>query len=175
MNTPSPVPGIPGLLFIKETLQEDQRAELLRNIDQQPWSTSLRRRVQQYGYMYDYTHKVIQPQYLGPLPAWLDPLLQALPQARWNQCIINEYCVGQGIGQHTDNRRFGPIVASYTVEGQCNMILRPYWSSDWLPKNVHPFQENETYIFSGSARSEWTHEIIPVAHRRVSITLRTME
>lgn len=42
--------SISGLRYIPHFISSEAEAELIRIIDQQPWLTDLRRRVQHYGY-----------------------------------------------------------------------------------------------------------------------------
>jgi len=52
--TIAPVPSIPGLNYIPEYISAQQENELIYIIDAQPWITELKRRVQHYGWRYDY-------------------------------------------------------------------------------------------------------------------------
>ena len=45
----------------------DQEHNIINWLDQQPWSTSLSRRTQNYGYQYDYTRKNIHPEPTTPI------------------------------------------------------------------------------------------------------------
>ena len=46
--------GIPGLIYISNYISPATAKSLLEIIDQQPWLNELKRRVQHYGYRYDY-------------------------------------------------------------------------------------------------------------------------
>jgi alkylated DNA repair dioxygenase AlkB len=99
---------IPGLKYIADFVSEQEQNDLVQVIDTHPWDQSLTRRVQQYGYKYDYTKKTVDSSlYLGALPAWLSPYLQRLLAQKLfadmpDQVIINEYLPGQGISRHLD-------------------------------------------------------------------------
>ncbi len=62
-----------------------------------PWCTDLKRRVQHYGYRYDYkARQARRDDYLGPLPALFQQLAERLTfeghfQAVPDQVIVNEY------------------------------------------------------------------------------------
>ena len=66
----------------------------------------IRRRVQHYGYIYNYQHKTITRKgYLGLLPKFLAPLLKKVHLVTPNildQITINEYPPGIGIAAHID-------------------------------------------------------------------------
>ena len=48
-------------------------------VDGEPWLADIWRRVQHYGYRYDYTRRSVDPsQCLGPLPAWAQPVAERL-------------------------------------------------------------------------------------------------
>ena len=97
---------VPGLSLLPDFITEDEERELLSVIDQQPWLADLQRRVQHYGYRYDYTaRQVTADLYLGVLPDWLQPLAtrlhcEGLFATQPDQVIVNEYQLGQGIALH---------------------------------------------------------------------------
>lgn len=69
--------GIPGLHIHTEFITPNEEAVLLQHIDQQPWTHLAKRRVQHYGYKFEYSQRGVDPkQRLGTLPAWVQ-LLQA--------------------------------------------------------------------------------------------------
>lgn len=102
------MPDIPGLRYVADHVDKAREQALIALVDRQPWLTELRRRVQHYGYRYDYKGRKVGPEmYLGPLPDWLLPLCQQLKDAGLtprvaDQVIVNEYEPGQGIAPHVD-------------------------------------------------------------------------
>lgn len=50
---------ISGLSYIPDFISAQEQACLLSQIDQQPWLTDLKRRVQHYGYKYDYKARTV--------------------------------------------------------------------------------------------------------------------
>jgi alkylated DNA repair dioxygenase AlkB len=97
-------------------------------INCQSWLTDLRRRVQHYGFKYDYKgRKVTAEMRLGPLPNWLLALCEELkdrglmPRVA-DQVIVNEYEPGQGIAPHVDCVScFDDTIASLTLGSSCIM------------------------------------------------------
>ncbi|PHX42880.1 hypothetical protein AO263_27440, partial [Pseudomonas sp. NZIPFR-PS5] len=90
--------GVPRGLTVSEdfiTLIEEQ--QLLEAVDNAYWLDDLRRRVQHYGWKYDYGSRSIKPSsFLGPLPDWADVLAtrmvdQGLVTEKPDQVIVNEY------------------------------------------------------------------------------------
>ncbi len=70
---------ISGSTYIPEFISVQEQDLLVSQIDQQSWLTDLKRRVQHYGYKYDYKVRTVGGDaYLGPLPAWLSSLSKKL-------------------------------------------------------------------------------------------------
>jgi len=73
------IPDIKGLSYIPDFISHDEECALIEVIDQQPWLSDLKRRVQHYGYKYDYkARSVTKGAYLGPLPDWLQSIVNRL-------------------------------------------------------------------------------------------------
>lgn len=67
--------AIPRLTYIPDFISTQEQDFSLAQIDQQLWLNDLKRRVQHYGYKYDYKARAIgNDAYLGPLPDWLSSL-----------------------------------------------------------------------------------------------------
>src|SRR5690348_2233095 len=92
-----PIMNVPGLTYRPDFLDADEETELIAVIDRQPWITELKRRVQHYGYRYDYKRRAVdESMRLGPLPDWLGGLLDRVSAEgglaqRPDQVIVNEY------------------------------------------------------------------------------------
>jgi alkylated DNA repair dioxygenase AlkB len=101
-------PDISGLTYIPDFITREEEQSLLNNIDSSPWLNNLKRRVQHYGYKYDYRARTVNDDaHLGLLPEWAMPLSQrffkkGIFSAVPDQVIINEYEPGQGISAHID-------------------------------------------------------------------------
>jgi alkylated DNA repair dioxygenase AlkB len=178
--------SIPGLHYCSNYIDEAEQQELLGIIDQQPWLTDLKRRVQHYGYKYDYKARMVTPElYLGPLPDWLVPLAhrlhsEGLFSAVPDQAIINEYLPGQGISAHVDCVPcFGREIASLSLGSACVMEFTHTHHN----KQTKVLEPRSLFVLSGPARYEWQH-CIPARKsdviggikinraRRVSVTFR---
>ncbi len=91
------------LLYIPDFLAESDQLALLAEIDALEWSTELKRRVQHYGYKYDYTAKSVSVSMLvGPLPEKCQALavrlhVEGIFAKIPDQLIVNEYMPGQGM------------------------------------------------------------------------------
>ena len=105
-------PIVPGLVYRPNFLGEEAEQRLVEWIDMQAWSNELKRRVQHYGWRYDYGGRRVDPSMrLGKLPAVLLKLARRLFDAKLvpqmpDQVIVNEYLAGQGISAHMDAGSF---------------------------------------------------------------------
>jgi alkylated DNA repair dioxygenase AlkB len=179
---------IPGLAYVPAYLDPEAQPSLLATIDAQPWLSDLRRRVQHYGYRYDYTRKALDDSlYLGPLPDWAATLAQRLHADGFiaavpDQLIVNEYLPGQGIASHVDCVPcFGDTVLSLSLGGPCVMDLTHISSRTAVSLLLEP---GSLLVLRDAARYAWRHGIaarksdqyagrtIP-RRRRVSLTSRT--
>jgi alkylated DNA repair dioxygenase AlkB len=180
---------IPGLKYVPEFVAEPDETILLAAIDAAPWLVDLKRRVQHYGYRYDYKSRSVNPSmYLGPLPAWAQPLAARLAADGHmamtpDQLIVNEYEPGQGITAHVDCVPcFGPVVCSLTLGSQCVMKLTPV---DGEGGEAILLQRRSLIVLANQVRYNWRHAIpgrksdnvggqIMPRQRRVSLTFRTV-
>jgi len=182
-------PAIPGLRYLPDFINAETKAALLATIDQQPWLNDLKRRVQHYGWRYDYKARGIgQDLRIGAIPDWLAGLCERLSaegifSRAPDQVIINEYQPGQGISAHVDCVPcFGDTIASLSLGSACVMDLTHATTGE---KQSHLLEQRSLIILSGDARYRWQHAIparksdkwcgqtIPRA-RRISLTFRTV-
>ncbi|MGJ8561865.1 MAG: alpha-ketoglutarate-dependent dioxygenase AlkB [Litorimonas sp.] len=179
-----------GLTYLENYISDDETDRLVQEIDAAPWRTDLKRRVQHYGYRYDYkARQARRDDYLGPLPALFQQLAERLTfeghfQAVPDQVIVNEYQPGQGISAHIDCQPcFGETIASLSLLSAC--VIR--FASQTLSQQMElHLQSASLLVLSGDARHLWTHAI-PVRKtdvfegqkyfrsRRLSLTFRTMK
>jgi len=183
------VPQIDGLHYIPDFISGNDEAKLLQTIDAQIWRADLRRRVQHYGYVYDYkTRNISRDLWLGALPGWLSELTNKLVTEKYfkrapDQVIINEYEAGQGIAPHIDCVPcFGDTIASLSIGSPIDMNFQ---NPKTGVKASLRLASKSLLIFSGSARQQWQHGIasrksdivngtrIPRT-RRVSLTFRNV-
>lgn len=194
-NSKQPWPKPPGLGLLGDFVSSSEEHGLVSIIDKMPWSTELKRRVQHYGYQYDYkARRVDETSYLGPLPEWLDHLCDRLTghlifDARPDQVIINEYKPGQGISPHTDCIPcFGDTIASLSLTSQCKMRFSKAHTegqSSGVDDIEMTLKPRSLLVMKGEARHHWKHGIparrsdmvdgvrIPRS-RRISLTFRTI-
>ncbi|MAR56066.1 MAG: alpha-ketoglutarate-dependent dioxygenase AlkB [Rickettsiales bacterium] len=178
---------IAGLSYLANFITKEEEAALIRTIDAQPWLNDLKRRVQHYGWKYDYKVRGISEDLrLGELPDWLAKYARRLHiegyfSQRPDQVIVNEYLPGQGISPHTDCLPcFGDTIASLSLGSACVMDFTQ--DKQKVPQSLEP---RSLVILSGDARYYWKHGIaarktdsmdgIKVSRRRrLSLTFRTI-
>jgi len=181
------VTKIPRLTLIPQFVSALEEKNLLGWIDKQPWSTTLSRRVQQYGFAYDYTNLNAVPASTTAIPAELTPLMDKLTahmSRKPDQVIINEYMPGQGIAHHIDHvTHFGPVVCSVSLGSACVMEFKHKRTAEIKEIVLEP---KSALVLTGEARYDWMHSI-PKRRtdrvgtrkiqrtRRVSITFRLMK
>ena len=177
-----------GLELYFDFISPEEEKQLLKNIDDNIWLNDLSRRVQHYGYKYDYrARKIDNSFYLGELPQWLNnialklysnKLIDFLP----DQAIINEYEPGQGIASHIDCEPcFGDTIISLSLGSSCVMNFSRDVNS--IDKTAILLEPRVLVIMKNESRYDWFHGIPPrksdkfndnliKRQRRVSITFR---
>ena len=179
---------INGFQYVKNYISEYQHDWLLAEIDKYEWLDDLKRRVQHYGFKYDYkARKVNYDMRIGELPEWLKRLSQKLHKDKHmpeiaDQVIINEYKPGQGISSHIDCEPcFEDTIVSLSLGSGCIMDFTNKF--DKTKKIAVWLEPRSLVILSGEARYAWLHGIATrktdawdgqkhVRQRRVSLTFR---
>ena len=179
---------IPGLTLLPDFVSSSEEQSLLQSIDEAQWLHDLQRRVQHYGYKYDYKARSINhSMHIGPLPSWSEIITQRMIDQDLinftpDQLIINEYIPGQGIAAHTDCEPcFGDTIISLSLGGTCVMN---FTTKNDTKESVPILLENRCLvIMRKESRYNWTHGIAArksdvfndnkfLRKRRVSMTWR---
>lgn len=157
------VAGVPGLLYLPEFITPSEEKELLAHIDRAPRLSDLKRRVQHYGYKYDYRARAIDDSMsLGPIPEWLGSVRQRQVERGLfcelaDQVIINEYEPGQGITDHIDCEPcFGATVVSLSLGSTCVMKFTHKDTRETVGCLLAP---RSAVVLQGEARYKWMHGI----------------
>ena len=176
-----------GAAIVPDFIAPAEEERILLRISEAPWSAELRRRVQHYGYSYDYRGSA-PPGPAPEFPRWVRVMAErmadrfggALPE----QCIVNEYRPGQGIGMHADHAQFGPVVASLSLAAAWPMRfrprhVRPYASGALAGDETVTLPRRSLLVLAGAARRDWMHGIDAAASAaetvpRLSATFRTL-
>jgi alkylated DNA repair dioxygenase AlkB len=156
------VTDVPGLSFAANVVSREQEMEALKQIAAGKWdNTSLKRRVQHYGYKYLYSGTGLEP--ADPIPAWAKDLYELCATTGFgcseypDQVIVNEYAPGQGIGAHIDHERmFTDYVLVISLGGGCVMEFKHKDTRQIVQKYLPP---RSVYKLQADARYQWTHAI----------------
>lgn len=174
-----------GLQLLPDFITYVEEADLIAIIDSLEWDRSMKRRVQHYGWRYDYkARQVVHDNYLGPLPDWAQRLAVRLHDLEVvsevpDQVIVNNYDGAQGITKHIDCRECfrGPVVTISLLETWDMVFTRKL--GEETVRFVQQLPRCSAAVLDQEARSVWQHEIperltehgVPRG-RRVSITFR---
>ena len=162
-NTPELYNAIPGLVYRSDFITPSEEMQLIESIDSAPWNTELKRRVQHYGWRYDYKQRHIdESMHIGPLPDWAQELAHRLVRDGLmrhlaDQVIVNEYREKQGISAHSDQPHvFHDEVGMVSLLETWNMVFRRRGSKHRVEL---PLERRSVTVLTKDARYEWTHEI----------------
>jgi len=172
-----------GLIYVTDFMPAAEQVKLLTAIDEREWSQELKRRVQHYGYRYDYkARQVDRSMRLGPLPDFVHDVLNELrmheaARSVFDQLIVNEYLPGQGIAAHIDCEPcFDDRIAIISLGWRYEMEFQHVKSRSTVTLML---AQGSLLVLSGPVRYEWTHRIRPrlkdhgvSRRRRVSLTFR---
>lgn len=186
------IPEISGLHYLPGFLTPIQQNDALSHIFDAEWMYDLERRVQHYGWRYDYRAKnIARDMHIGFLPSWLNNIAKRLYHETElfddvpDQAIVNEYEAGQGIAMHVDRKCFGKAIATISLGDAWKMDFRPLGGAKDETKQIL-LEEGSALVLVGEARDRWLHGI-PRRKRercangdwrerrlRVSLTFRTV-
>ncbi|GLT91357.1 hypothetical protein SLE2022_092480 [Rubroshorea leprosula] len=188
--------NIPGLYLLHDFISAKEEEELLAEVDNRPWKSLAKRRIQHYGYEFHYeTRDVDTRQHLD---------IKDSSSLVLDQLTVNEYPPGVGLSPHIDTHSaFEGFIFSLSLAGPCIMEFRRYSESACYPKTALVTDMNgespengkllrkaiylpprSVLLLSGEARYAWHHyiphhkidkvnqSIIRRGSRRVSFTLR---
>lgn len=186
---------IQGLYIIADFIDVEEESRLLAFFDCQKWDNTLKRRVQHYGYKYDYAfRKIDQSMKAEPLPDCSKSIAKRISELRTSkealligkddkvqpidQLIVNEYEPGQGISAHIDCKPcFLDGISSLSLGSDSVMQFRRIG----LPNVDLPLLRRSLIVLTGEARYNWTHSIAARVEdngvkrkRRVSMTFRSV-
>jgi alkylated DNA repair dioxygenase AlkB len=174
---------IPGLVLINDFITEKEEMQLLQRINSSKWNTTLKRRTQHYGYIYDYKSRGLAEKTL-PIPDWCNFIIERLLEngyGPYDQCIVNEYTPGQGIAPHIDSvTAFEETVVSLSLASDIYMEFTP---PTGLKVNDIHLKRRSAVCLTKDARYKWKHSIATKKYdidgtkrdTRVSLTFRKIK
>ena len=196
--------GPPRGLFYYQDAIPDCEDELLEHFAHEEWfavgACAQSRKVIHYGRKYNYGSQKAGAE-APPIPYIVDHLRQSLIATveyliakgdiapcglAFDQCIVNKYEPGQGIGAHCDSKDFGGVIGCFTLlVGEGANTCEMKFNHPNAPSYVVPTGHGSLYIMSGESRDVWEHEMIArktevingkrqPRKTRISITFRTV-
>ena len=166
-----------GFKYVPNFITEEEEMDFVAQIDAAKWNSGqLKRRVQHYGWRYDYGERQIdESMHLGNLPDWAKTLGKRLVENGLmqsgdqgvvpDQVIVNEYTAMQGISRHIDQpQSFAEPVATISLLETWGMVFRRRGSKEKVEKAL---ERRSVAVLTGDARYKWTHEIPSRKYERV--------
>ncbi|RLJ60906.1 alkylated DNA repair dioxygenase AlkB [Lacinutrix venerupis] len=181
------VSQINGLVYKEHFLTETEERTLIDIIDKQPWLDDLKRKVQHYGYKYDYRARKINQNFrLGELPDWSKGLCDKLLSKGVvdfipDQIIVNNYEPGQGIAMHVDCEPcFSETIISLSLASDTVMDIKNIKSKEKISillkrRSLLVFSNESRYLYEhgiASRKSDKFNESKRNRERRISLTFR---
>lgn len=181
------VSQINGLVYKEHFLTETEERTLIDIIDKQPWLDDLKRKVQHYGYKYDYRARKINQNFrLGKLPDWSKGLCDKLLSKGVvdfipDQIIVNNYEPGQGIAMHVDCEPcFSETIISLSLASDTVMDIKNIKSKEKISillkrRSLLVFSDESRYLYEhgiASRKSDKFNESKRNRERRISLTFR---
>lgn len=168
-----------GLSLFSDYISSKEEIALIELIDSQDWSQELSRRVQHYGFKYNYSTRKVEVCSQGILKDLSHPLLRFNLHAvdlfdgshdsqdfdgenfkddflNPTQVIVNEYFPGQGISSHIDSDVFGEKIAVISLGSGTTIRFTHSTTSEVESFFIPP---RSLLIMEGIARTKWKHEI----------------
>ena len=174
---------IDGLDLRLDFVSLGEERALMEAVDNSPWNTSLSRRTQHYGYLYDYKSRSAASK-TTPIPGWSESIRsrlteQGLLTTSPDQLIVNEYKPGQGIAAHVDSGVFADGIVSVSLGSD---VVMEFTDTQSTEKVSLCLPRRSALILHGDARYRWKHCIPPRKTdnmiprlRRISLTFRVMK
>lgn len=159
-------PAIPikGLTYIPDFISDSEHKDIWEAVNKEIWLDDLKRRVQHYGYKYDYKKRSLDySMYIGAIPQWTKFIADRIVENGYmkflpDQVIVNEYKPGQGIADHIDCEPcFENTIISLSLGSPCVMNFKNKY--DKKDKYEVLLESKSLVVITDEARYNWTHGI----------------
>lgn len=180
--------GLPdGLQFIPHWVSEEQQREIMTELDGKVWDTTIKRRVQHYGFQFKYSQLNVDSESpVSDVPPACKRIILERPEIApfdFNQLTVNEYVAGVGIASHCDTH--SAFIDTIAVVSLLAPITMDFVGHDNERKVSVQIPPRSLMLMSGESRYGWRHSVakrktdidtdgvsvIP-RERRVSLTFR---
>lgn len=181
-SAPPAAPRVPGLSLCRDYVDVAEERALIADVDAGAWNLDFKRRVQLYGLGYGDGGETA---WVRDFPPWLEALAQRLVRDQWlprapDNCVINDYAPGVGIGPHIDFPAFDAPVVALSLLSDVIVSFARRGGDEAVALEV---PARSLWVARGEARWAWTHAIAARRsdvldgerrrrERRVSITFR---
>ncbi len=156
--------NIEGLVLIENFVSETEENYLIEEVNKMPWLKELQRRVQHYGFKYDYKSKSIKKEdFIGKIPQFCDFVVKRIMDKDYmskepDKLIVNEYTPGQGISPHIDSvELFEDEILSISLGSDITMNFTE--ASDKTNIKSLILKRRTLMCLSKDARYKWKHSI----------------
>ena len=162
-----------GLFYFKNCITEELLSKMKTYLDSEEFkkisfhvnrSNPDSRVVAHFGFKYGYLsgdikEKAVEfPEVIVELQKLIWEMCQKgelSEDCKFNQCIINRYLPGQGIGKHTDRMEYGDEIACFTIGGGAEM---EFTRKDHDTYKVYT-EDASMYLMTGDSRYLWKHQM----------------
>lgn len=175
----------PGLTIIPNFIPLDIESTVVEKLDSLKWDTTIRRRVQHFGYTFKYSQlKAATESSFIPFPSFLSQFLlhPELAPHQFDQITVNEYQPGIGIASHCDTHSaFSDTIAVISLSAPIVMDFVSHHNTDKISVTI---PQRSLMFMRGESRFGWRHAIASrksdlnengetvLRARRVSLTFR---
>ena len=151
---------VEGLSLIEDFISKDEERRIIDHVEMAGWDeTAIMRQTRQYGFKFDHLKREVTPanQAIPEAYLFITDRLKEITDVTFQQLIINKYTPTQGIGPHTDDFAFGPVVVSNSLGEKCVIDF----SKDEGLNRVRSYTlfPGSLFIMEGAARKRWRHGI----------------
>ena len=135
----------------------------MKEVEKLPWITDIKRHYQIHGYTYSFEPEYRnKPKYVGEIPACFSLLVDRIVEGNLlpekpDQCVVNKYEAGQGIGSHVDSLIFGNQVINVSLGS--DIVMDFHGPQDEKKSILLP--RRSMLLVEGPARFDWAHGIAP--------------
>lgn len=153
---------LPGLGYCEDYITPAEEAELIKRIDERPWSLELLRRRQWYGWAYGDT-VLGRPDDYQPeaMTEWLNVFARRLHADGHfdgvpDRALVNEYEPGQGIGAHKD--RDSEHIKSVAIISLGSAVMMDFTRIGHETRSYY-LRPRSLVTMRGEVREKWLHGI----------------
>ena len=159
-----------GLHVIEDWLSLDDERQIVDDIDSRPWDTTIRRRVQHYGFQFKYSQLTVDSDRpVNDFPSLIKSHVLYRPELcsfGFDQLTINEYLPGVGIASHCDTH--SAFIETIAVVSLINPVTMDFVNHDNSRRVSLVIPPRSLYLMTGDSRFGWRHAI---ANRKTDVNL----